>query len=111
MSKTKVIVVVGFLVAFGAGLVLGLQLKQPAVASVNVPQREERSWLRTELSLNPQQEEQIRTIWSELHHGGRKHDERRRQLRDERDEAIAALLPASAMGDYDKVLAIYNEKL
>jgi Spy/CpxP family protein refolding chaperone len=109
--KTKVIVIIGFFIAFVAGAVLGLQLRQPAVAHVNVPQREDRSWLRTELGLSPQQEEQMRDIWSNLHNSGRKHDERRRQLRDERDEAIAALLPASAMGDYDKVLAAYSDKM
>jgi Spy/CpxP family protein refolding chaperone len=111
MSKTKVIVVVGFLIAFGAGVVLGLQLRQQAVASVNEPRREDRSWLKTELGLNPQQEEQMREIWSNLHNSGRKHEERRRALRDERDEAIAALLPPSTMGDYDKVLAVYGQKM
>jgi len=37
MTKIKVIVVVGFLIAFGAGAVVGLSVRQPAAATVVAP--------------------------------------------------------------------------
>src|SRR5437867_7153144 len=103
MTKTRIIVIVGFLVAFGAGAVVGLQLRVASVAQpvVQPAAGQGPSWLRTELGLSPEQNEQMKNIWEALHASGRGYEERRHRLRDERDEAIAALLPPSAMGDYD----------
>ncbi len=113
MTKTRIIVIVGFLIAFGAGAVVGIQLRAPAVAQTPVtpPQGQGPSWLRTELGLTPEQNDQMKNIWETLHASGRGYEDRRHRLRDERDEAIAALLAPSAMGDYDRVLAEYSNKL
>src|SRR5256885_670642 len=53
----------------------------------------------------------MKNIWESLHNSGRSYEDRRRRLRDERDEAIAALLAPSVMGDYDRILADYSNKL
>ena len=112
MTKTRIIVIVGFLVAFGAGAVVGIQLRAPQPAVATVPQQpEQRSWLRTELGLNAEQNDKMKNIWEGLHASGRGYEDRRRHLRDERDEAIAALLAPSVMGDYDRVLQEYTNKL
>ncbi|HEV8291224.1 MAG TPA: hypothetical protein VGP94_04855, partial [Tepidisphaeraceae bacterium] len=112
MTKTRIIVIVGFLIAFGAGAVVGLQLRTaPAQATVQPTQGQRPSWLRSELGLTPEQNEQMKNIWEGLHISGRSHEERRHRLRDERDEAIAALLAPSVMGDYDRVLQDYSNKL
>jgi Spy/CpxP family protein refolding chaperone len=113
MTRTRIIVIIGFLVAFGAGAVVGLQLRSPSPAQALVPppQNQGPSWLRTELGLSPEQNEQMKNIWEGLHASGRGYEERRHRLRDERDEAIAALLAPSVMGDYDRVLSEYTNKL
>ena len=113
MTKTRIIVIVGFLIAFGAGAVVGIQLRAPAVAQTPVPQPQGQgpSWLRTEFGLTPEQNEQMKNIWESLHASGRSYEDRRHRLREERDEAIAALLAPSVMGDYDRVLQEYTNKL
>jgi Spy/CpxP family protein refolding chaperone len=111
MTKTRIIVIVGFMIAFGAGAVVGLQLRAPSVVLATVPPPQQNSWLRTELGLSAEQNDQMKNIWESLHTGGRGYEDRRRQLRDQRDEAIAALLPPSVMGDYDKVLQEFSNKL
>ena len=112
MIKTRIIVIVGFLIAFGAGAVVGLQLRTaPARATEQPAQAPRSSWLRSELGLTPEQNEQMKNIWEGLHNSGRSYEDRRHRLRDERDEAIAALLAPSVMGDYDRVLADYSNKL
>src|SRR3954469_19786096 len=112
MTKAKIMVIFGFLIAFGAGAVVGIQMKQPSIVQADVPKKpEDRSWLRTELGLNSDQTSQMKKIWDELHSSGRSHEDRRHRLRDERDEAIAALIAPSAMGDYDKILAVYSDKM
>jgi len=111
MTRTRIIVIIGFLVAFGAGAVVGIQIRPQPVAATIQQQPEQRSWLRTELGLTPEQNDKMKSIWEGLHASGRGYEERRRHLRDERDEAIAALLAPSVMGDYDRILADFSNKL
>ena len=112
MTRTRIIVVVGFVIAFVAGAVVGLQLRTtPVQATVQPVQGQRPSWLRTELNLTNEQNEQMKAIWENLHNSGRSYEDRRHRLRDERDESIAALLAPSVMGDYDRILADYSNKL
>jgi Spy/CpxP family protein refolding chaperone len=112
MTKAKIMVIFGFLIAFGAGAVVGIQMQKPSIVAADVPKKpEDRSWLRTELGLTSEQTAQMKAIWDSLHAGGRSHEDRRHRLREERDEAIAALIPPSGMGDYDKVLLVYSDKM
>jgi uncharacterized membrane protein len=111
---TKVLLVVGFLVAFGAGVVIGLELRQPAQATTVVPATRPTgpgSFLTAELGLSPDQQEQMKKIWSETaHRGGREQDDRRRQSRKERDDAILALVRPEDRPKYDAVVQAYLDR-
>ncbi|MGA2497319.1 MAG: Spy/CpxP family protein refolding chaperone [Tepidisphaeraceae bacterium] len=107
---TKLVVIAGFMIAFAAGLVVGLLRREsqatpvtPAAAQTRAA-HPDRSWLVNELCLTAQQEEQMRQIWSATAQwSGKQTEERRRQYRKERDEAILALVPA---GDRPRYAAI-----
>jgi len=116
---TKVVVIVCFIMAFVAGLLVGWQTRpQVAVAPDNgAPATTQRSsrgptgWLVRELNLDDAQREQLEKIWSETARQGRgERDDRRRELRRERDEAIAALVRPEDYGKYDQILKHYVEK-
>jgi Spy/CpxP family protein refolding chaperone len=107
---TKVVVTAGFLVAFAAGLVVGMKVCRTSASPTTRPGHRG-SWLATELDLTAQQQEQLSAIWSETARGGgRDGSDRRRQLARERDEAIAALVRTEDKARYDKILADYAEK-
>ncbi|MFI5337566.1 MAG: Spy/CpxP family protein refolding chaperone [Opitutales bacterium] len=107
---TKLVVIAGFVIAFAAGLAVGLFRREsqasPAAptAAQTRPSRPDRSWLVNELNLTAQQEEQMRQIWSATAQwSGRQTEERRRQYRKERDEAILALIPPGERPRYDGI--------
>src|SRR5262245_17234543 len=104
---TRVVVILGFLVAFAAGLAVGAGYlgNRNAVGAGPGPSTRpmrDRGWMERELNLTAEQKEQMRKIWSDLARGGFPHDDKRRQLRRERDEAIAALVRPEDMGKYDE---------
>jgi len=108
----RIVVAIGFLIAFAAGLVVGLEMRQTAVASppTTRPHGPD-GFLARELNLSAKQQEQLHQIWSEtVHRGGREQDDRRRQLREERDNAIAALVHPEDKGKYDEIVAKYTEQ-
>jgi Spy/CpxP family protein refolding chaperone len=104
---TKLVVTLGFLVAFIAGLAVGMSVRQRRfVASAGPATRpsSHASWMIRELDLTPQQAAQMRQIWSQLvHHGGPAHEEHRGQIRQERKKAIEALIPAQKMSQYQQI--------
>ena len=134
---TKLMVIAGFVVAFAAGVVSGLAgrdafLSTPTKAGTNqktnatemsavaphaasgpsTRQDRRRGFLATELSLTSQQQELLDKIWSETaRRGGREREDRRRQIRQERDDAIAALVPASQKSDYQNALQTYSQRM
>jgi Spy/CpxP family protein refolding chaperone len=111
--KAKLVVSVGFAIAFAAGLVVGLWMRQPAIAAaVAQQQKDERSWLARELNLDAAKGEEVKRIWSDaMRSSSRERDEeRRRQLRKERDEAVAALIRPSEKAAYDRVMVEYVER-
>lgn len=114
MTRQLLLTVLVFVVAMGSGMVIG----------VNLPRHGEsahprgRSWLADELKLTPQQREKMKTIWEQMLPGGsdreswqRRQSETRRRLYKERDEAIAALVPAEKKGEYEKVLARLDQQM
>jgi Spy/CpxP family protein refolding chaperone len=108
---TKLLLVVGFVIAFGAGMVVGPRVIHPAAPPPTSRPSGPTGWLTTELNLSADQQEQLKKIWSETaRRGNREQEERRRQYRRERDEAIAALIRPEDKGDYDQVLKTYSEK-
>jgi hypothetical protein len=110
----KVILVVGFLITFGAGLAVGWQFRgHDALAAPAATTRptSRSGFLEAELGLTAEQREQMKKIWSDTaHRGGREQEDRRRQFRKERDEAIAALIRPDDRAKYDLVLKTYSEK-
>jgi len=110
---TRALVIICFLVAFAAGLVLGLQ-KHP-----DEPHEGARrggpghhGWLAAELNLSEAQQAELKAIWSETAFGRfRDRDERRREFARQRDEAIAALIPPEKREEYDRILQQYNRNL
>jgi len=137
---TKLIVMLGFLMAFGAGLMSGLrtqrlqpqpqqQQQKPTIVSTAGspattpttagagthpfgPRGDRGSFLTRELNLTREQQDQMKEIWSPMATGRpREQDERRRQYRDERDEAIAALIRTEDLKAYDAILKDFQGKL
>ena len=117
---TKVVVILGFLVAFGAGLVVGLNVRREpnTVATGSTTRPDDRrgggpgGFLAAHLNLSADQRKEMDKIWSEF--GGRarwEQDKKRRQCRDERDEAIAALVRPADYDKYDLILRNYSDRL
>lgn len=114
MSRQILWTVLVFVVALGSGIVIGRNMAQRGV--VERPAKEG-SWLEQELKLTPEQREKMKAIWQEMVPGGGRggpgagrHDGRR-QLFKERDDAIAALVPAERKADYDAVLAKFEQQM
>jgi Spy/CpxP family protein refolding chaperone len=109
--KAKLVVSIGFAIAFAAGLVVGLWMRQPAIASV-AQSKDDRSWLARELNLDAAKGEEVKRIWSEaMKSSSREQDEaRRRALRKERDDAIAAMIRPDDKTAYETVMHVYNDR-
>lgn len=112
---TKVLLTVGFAIAFGAGWVMSAgwerRAQQAQAAPATAPAGRGGGFLAAELGLTPEQQERMKKIWSEIaRHGGREQGERRNQYRKERDEAIAALIRPEDKDKYDAVLKAYADR-
>ncbi|HYO09338.1 MAG TPA: Spy/CpxP family protein refolding chaperone [Tepidisphaeraceae bacterium] len=129
---TKLVVTIGFFVAFAAGLTVGMTRArhgEGGASSTTQPARGHGNggggggggsrgghrggtpWLVSELNLTPEQAQAMEKIWSETARRGRSEmDDRRRQLRKERDEAIANLVPPADKPRYDQVLKNYQDQ-
>ncbi|HOB75713.1 MAG TPA: Spy/CpxP family protein refolding chaperone [Phycisphaerae bacterium] len=108
---TKALVVVCFVAAFAAGLVVGLQWRAPEPPQTKRPSRGG-GWLARELDLTPSQQEELDKIWSQIaRSGGREREERRRQLYRERDEAIVALIRPEDELLYEAILSDYAAQM
>ena len=105
MTKIKAILVVSFLVTFAAGTASGL-----LYASLDRHPRGP-SWLATEMNLTSAQQEQMHSIWSEVMGSMMKERaEQREALKQERDQAITALLTEEQRSRYEAILQDYARK-
>jgi Spy/CpxP family protein refolding chaperone len=108
---SKVLVLVCFLAAFSAGLVVGMQWHRLESQPTSRPGRTG-GWLARELNLTPDQAEELNRIWSQMaRQGGREREERRRQLYRERDEAIIALIRPEDELLYEAILSDYAARM
>jgi Spy/CpxP family protein refolding chaperone len=106
MTKTKILLVVVFLVTFAAGVVAGRLYWQSGHRPPGP------SFLAAELNLTAEQREKMHTIWTEsMSDGGRRQWDQRKVLGQERDAAIAALMTAEQKPQYEKILQDYTRKL
>src|SRR4051812_38825759 len=122
---TKLMVLVGFCVAFAAGVVAGRGrgvINAASTSSQNVAPSTGPGphhggpggpgWLAKELSLTTEQQEQLRQIWSETATRGRgEREDQRRQLRKEREEAVAALVRPEDKDKFQQVQDTYTRKV
>lgn len=116
MSRQLFLTALMFIIALGSGMVIGMNLPQHSSS----PRPQERSWLADELKLTSEQREKMRAIWSAMlpegqgrsgERGGTgRHGEARRQLIKDRDEGIAALIPADKKAEYESVLARFEQR-
>ncbi len=112
MGKAKAIITVCFLSAFVAGLVIGMESRQKGALPPPPRPGGHGGWLTSALGLTPEQQEQMRQIWSDtVGRGGPGRDDRRRQLFRERDEAIAALIRPEDKPRYDEILKKHAEQM
>ncbi len=112
---TKLVVTLGFLVAFAAGLAVGVSVQQRRLAAGAAPTTRpagRAGWLVRELDLTPQQADQMRQIWSQvIRHGGREHESQRQQIRIEREKGIEALIPWQSKAKYDEIQKRYSDEM
>ena len=116
---TKVVVIFGFLMAFVAGLIVGVNRPQQVVSnpgatggtgSTTRPARGPGE-LDALLGLRPEQKEAMRKIWSETADRGRKEIENRRNdLRRERDEKIEALYSSEQKTSIKQIREQYEQQ-
>lgn len=111
---TKLVVIFGFLLAFAAGLIVGVNRHQQIAISPTAgpsTRQSRESELDTLLNLRPEQKAELKKIWSETADSGRKqHEERRRDLRHQRDEKLEALLSADQKASFAKIHEEYEQQ-
>jgi Spy/CpxP family protein refolding chaperone len=120
----KIMVVIGFLVAFAAGLAVGFEMRrtshaqaptttEPPVRTTGPSTRGSRSpggWIASELKLDAEQRKKMDAIWSDVARGGREESDKERDaLRKKRDEAILALVGADNKAKYDDIQKQYRD--
>jgi Spy/CpxP family protein refolding chaperone len=122
---TKLMVLVGFCVAFAAGVVAGRGrgvMNGASTSSRNVSPSTGPGphhggpggpgWLAKELSLTTEQQEQLRQIWSETATRGRgEREDQRRQLRKEREDAVTALVRPEDKDKFQRIQDTYTQKM
>lgn len=95
MNKTKLIILISFIVAFAAGVSIGLVIGRGGKPPRN------RSPLGRELNLTPAQRDQMQKIWTETM--GRLRHEQMQKLQKEREEAILNLLTPKQREELEKI--------
>jgi Spy/CpxP family protein refolding chaperone len=125
MSTLKLVVMLGFAVAFGAGLVTGMRVHRPIaivdpVPVIPIPPSGTqphhgpgpRPPLDQALKLTPEQKAESDRIWNDGLHGQRERDNQKRmEARKHKDAAIAAVIPAENKAAYEKALKDYSDEL
>src|SRR5437660_3721759 len=106
----KLVVTLGFLVAFAAGLVVGMERHWTAPAEAGAPPAPAthpagpRGVLPAALNLTPEQQEKMKKIWGEgPPHGRGDQNDPRRLARDQRDAAVQSLLTAEQKTKYEEI--------
>jgi Spy/CpxP family protein refolding chaperone len=104
----KYLLVLGFAIAFGAGLVIGLEQRVPAQASpTTTPAPRGRGFLTSELNLTPEQQDKMKKIWQGVRPPSR---ELWASAKKERDEQIAALIRPEDKEKFNQIIKTYSER-
>lgn len=103
MTRSRIIVVLLFIVAFGAGLSVGKVLHRPPA-----PQDRGPSWLSHELNLTDQQREEMLAIWDNVYKTGSDERTSRRELSKQRSDAVANLISEDKKEELARINDQYN---
>jgi Spy/CpxP family protein refolding chaperone len=105
MIKTRIVFVVCFLMAFGAGVSVGALWQKPEKVVQD-------GWLG-ELNLTPEQREKMKAIWTETmkNSGWQAQRSRRDAAQHDRDEALKAIIPPEHAAMYEEIMASYQKKM
>ena len=108
MNKTRIMIVLLFVLAFASGLAVAMVIGyQHHHAPMPSP-----SWLTSELKLTQQQQDEMIKIWGSLGRpNGQDEGDRRRAMSKQRDEAIRALIPIEKQKDFDAILENHNKQI
>jgi hypothetical protein len=110
-KRVKSVVVGSFLLALCAGTLMGVGVARLSDRAA-VPTTRPQPALVSELKLRPDQQQQMEAIWSEaMQTAGPRFMDRRKAIQEERDSAIAELLPPAMLAGYDKILDKYRASL
>ena len=103
--KSRLIILICFLSAFGAGLCVGVLWQQPAKAAQD-------HWL-SELNLTPEQREKIKAFWTDAmkNSGWQNQREKREAAQKQREEALNALITPEQKLRYDEIQTNYQKQL
>ena len=114
---TKLVVIIGFCIAFAAGLTVGMSRSRPIAnegtppTSLPTSRPSHRGFFLSELNVTPEQHEQLNKIWDFAHTGRGEQDKQRQALREKRDTTIQSLIPAENREKFDKAMSDYREGL
>ena len=104
MKRTRILVVVSFVVAFAAGLVLGAALGHTAAPPPSRP------FLGDQLKLTPDQQQKMGEIWSStMQNWFRTYGERRHALQAQRDQLIGEMLTPVQQMQHDVIIQEYEK--
>src|SRR3954471_8985610 len=108
----KVVVILGFLVAFAAGFRVAVETRTVATTTPppsTRPATTQRSgFLRAALNLTPDQQEKMKKIWEAGMPNPREQRERRDKCRSDRDVAIQALLTPEQKANFEQIQKDYR---
>lgn len=108
MTRTKLIIVACFVLAFVAGVAVGLALRRHGPH----PPPDQGGWLARELDLTPQQQERMKAIWSDMDRDSwRDAGDRRREMQRQRDDAVRALLPEDKLAEFDRINDSWQQQM
>lgn len=99
MSKLRIVILLVFLLVFGAGVGVGVVQSRMALPTISKGDH-----IATELSLSSEQQEKMKEIWSSMGELRRQHDEKGKTLSVDRDAKIKQLLSPEQATAYEQVL-------
>ena len=120
-NRVRMLLVLAFALTLAAGVVAGIgftratppgETAKPNSNPSTQPSPPARNWMADQLGLNPQQRDQLDTIWREApHEKVRELEDARWKLRPEREKAIAALNTPEQKAERERIGKTYDSKM
>jgi Spy/CpxP family protein refolding chaperone len=117
MNLAKVVILIAFALVLSAGVVVGrLWARLPDVSATVTPpatmpsHQGSPSWLADQLKLTPEQRQQMDALWADTKAKRDLNLERRRQLDQQRNQAIADLLGPEQWQAYGRLIDDFHER-